>query len=132
MIYNMYRYIWLSAPYSLCWSRLENRRYDPESSRIVNLKSIPKDLEGKDLSSWIHAPFDHEKALEERFKVYENVEKEMKKLYGLKNNVNTNGIFHSIPSEGVGEGDADGSNPHQQKVLELAEGYLVRPIPQSF
>lgn len=125
------RVIWLSALQSTCWSRLVYRRYDPESSQVVNLKKVPKQLVKKDLSKWIQAPKDFDTVLEMRFNEYETTERDLKKFYGVRSTSNPTGIFHSINSDGIGEEDESGVNPSVETVFELVQGHLARPIPAS-
>lgn len=121
--------MWMNTLHSTCWTRLYYRRYDPKSSRVVNLKNVPKDLASKDLSNWIHTASDHEEILEARFNEYESTEKELKKVFSVKNESNPTGVFHYIQGEGIGEGDEKGQNPFADTVFELAQSYLIRPVP---
>jgi adenylate kinase family enzyme len=127
-ILNSFRFIWIDAPFSICWDRLVSRRHDPNSARVVNLKKLPSNLSTKDVSSWIQAPEDQEEVVEARFKEYETAERDLRKVYGIRTPTNPTGIMHSIASSGVGEGQ-DGKNESVERVWELVEGHLWRPIP---
>jgi hypothetical protein len=96
------------------------RRYDPNSSRTINLNEIPSDFK-EDLSKWIHAPNDWDNVLEERFKESENAENRLKKAFKVKNDSNPVGIFHSLPVEGLSV----------DTVFELVEAHLIRPVPST-
>jgi hypothetical protein len=95
------------------------------------LKGIPKHLTQNDFSHWIHAPKDADNVLEARFSEYESTEKELKRMYGLRETSNPTGIFHYITSKGVCEDDEKGVNQAVETVFELIQGHLARPIPVS-
>lgn len=105
---------------------MEDRRFDPESSRVVNIKNLPSDLSPELVSKWIQSPKDVNVVLDERFKEYESTEKELKKNYGIKSSINPTGIFHSISSESIGE-----EEEYSEKVFDLIQGHLLRPVPST-
>ncbi|KAJ3325571.1 Adenylate kinase 8 [Boothiomyces sp. JEL0866] len=108
-----------------------NRRYDPNTSRVVNLMKIPNDLKNVDFEKWIHTKQDQNEYLETKFEIYDVWERELMKVYNLKENNCPTGIMHYIESEGVGEADENGENPSLERLFELVEGHLLRPIPSQ-
>jgi hypothetical protein len=91
----------------------------------VNLENLPKGGKLEDYDNWLTAPEDDVSCLKEQFKHYEETEDVLKTNYGVRTLTNDTGIFHYIKSEGVGEG----SDYSCQKVLELIQSHLSRPIP---
>jgi hypothetical protein len=85
-------------------------------------------LSTQSVSSWIHAPEDQEDIVEARFKEYETAERDLRKVYGIRTTTNPTGIMHSIVSNGIGEGQ-NGRSESMDRVWELVEGHLWRPIP---
>ena len=92
---------------------------------------IPNDLKNVDFDKWIHAKQDRNEFLETKFETYDVWERELMKVYNLKESNCPTGIMHYIESEGVGEADENGENPSMDKLLELVEGHLLRPIPSQ-
>ncbi|KAJ3273042.1 Adenylate kinase 8 [Terramyces sp. JEL0728] len=106
-------------------------RYDPNSARVVNLKKIPDDLKNADFDKWIHAKQDRNEYLETKFETYDVWERELVKVYNVKENSCPTGIMHYIESEGVGEADENGENPSMERLFEKVQGHLLRPIPSQ-
>ncbi|KAI8899563.1 adenylate kinase-domain-containing protein [Globomyces pollinis-pini] len=128
---NPNRVIWLNTPYDTCYTRIARRRYDPISSRIVNLDKVPKDLKNVDLNTWLRARADTEEIFQGRFDNYETAERELKKFYGLRDSANPLGVMHSVQSDGVGEEDENGEQPTLKAVFDVIDGHLLRPVPNS-
>jgi hypothetical protein len=95
----------------------------------VNLKALPEDITPEEASEWLQADQDKINVLEARFQEYNLVEKELRKVYGLRTNSNPTGIMYYVNSEGLGEGDLNGKNEFTERVFEDVEGSLLRPIP---
>jgi hypothetical protein len=121
----------LNVQQKVCTDRLLYRRYDPNSSRVINLQSLPSDISADIAATWIHAPADTKEKLAIRFREYEAAERDLKKAYGLRNGENATGIMHGIDNPGIGEGDAQGHNQFIEKCFERVEACLLRPIPNT-
>lgn len=57
---------------------------------------------------------------------------ELEKIFGLKVAPDSAGIMQSIPAEGLGEGNGNDSNESLQKVLEIVENSLLRPVDVTY
>jgi adenylate kinase family enzyme len=120
------RLLWLDAPRSVCWDRLSFRRYEHNSSKIVNIK---KGSPVNCTNDWLHDSQDQDEQLQVRFKEYEFVEHELKKVYGVRNLADRAGIIDCISSCGVGEPEEGNTNESMDRVWETVKAHLLRPIP---
>ena len=122
--------IWLDAPLDLCLQRTTGRRYDPISSRVVNIDAVPSDLKNRDVSKWLIKSQDQKEVIVDRLKRSMNIKKELEKAYGYRKQESPNtGIMYDIVSTGLGEIEVDKDHPDFDRVLEVIEGSLLRPIP---
>jgi adenylate kinase family enzyme len=125
------RIIWLNANILNCRERLLKRRYDPYSSRCVNLVSIPTELQNENLDKWIRAPNDSDEVVKQRFHLFESTEKTLKDFYGLRTETNETGVMHYLDNDGIGESLGDEPTLLIKKVFEVVEAHLLRPVPFS-
>ncbi|KAL2913970.1 hypothetical protein HK105_206561 [Polyrhizophydium stewartii] len=123
------RLIWLETPDDVCAKRLTARRYDPVSGRVVNLESVPKDLAKADLSTWVSRPEDSEEEVDRRIREQQQLKSELEKAYGYRKTEDSPGIMYVVKAEGLGERDPKKDAAPFDRVLELVEGSLLRPIP---
>ncbi len=96
------------------------------------MKNIPSDLQGTDLSSWIARPKDSEAKVVLRLNEAKSLKTELEKVFGIKETPESSGIMQSIPSEGLGEGDGKDYNSSLEKVVEIIESSLLRPVDITY
>ncbi|KAH9251977.1 hypothetical protein BASA83_009379 [Batrachochytrium salamandrivorans] len=122
------RLVWLETDTETCFKRLVHRRYDPAIGRVANLLALPEDLHHTDLSSWVSRAEDSEEWVTARLARQANLRDELKKMYGYRNEASPLGIMYAIDAGGLGEGDSKNGSIPFDRVLELVESSLLRPI----
>ncbi|KAJ3004168.1 UNVERIFIED_CONTAM: Adenylate kinase 8 [Siphonaria sp. JEL0065] len=133
------RLIWLRASEETCYNRLAKRRQDPLTGRLANLILLPKDASITEIESWpLHDPVaDKESTVLDRIKKRTGLKKELEGLYGYRKSVpkvgpaslEIDGIMQEVNAEGIGERDGKGRQPAFEKVLELVDDILMKPVP---
>ncbi|KAH6602626.1 hypothetical protein BASA61_000959 [Batrachochytrium salamandrivorans] len=118
----------VAADTETCFKRLVHRRYDPAIGRVANLLALPEDLHHTDLSSWVSRAEDSEEWVTARLARQANLRDELKKMYGYRNEASPLGIMYAIDAGGLGEGDSKNGSIPFDRVLELVESSLLRPI----
>eukprot|EP00842_Homolaphlyctis_polyrhiza_P005491 jgi/Hompol1/5943/HPOL_000908-RA len=123
------RVIWLEASQDTCMTRLIHRRYDPVTGRVINLTSIPKEYQKVDVSGLTSRPEDDAETVQSRIDQQAGLKQELEKVFGVRKSEDSTGVMYEIDAEGIGEADARRDHPSFERVLELVEGSLMRPIP---
>ncbi|KAI9351517.1 P-loop containing nucleoside triphosphate hydrolase protein [Obelidium mucronatum] len=134
------RLIWLKTTEETCRNRLSKRRQDPLTGRLANLTAPPQDISINLVESWpLHDPVaDKEETVLDRIKKRSGLKKELESLYGYRKNVipklgtvpvESDGIMQEVDAEGLGEKDSKGRQPAFERVLELVDDILMKPIP---
>ena len=114
------RTIWLDSSREVCEERLKNRRYNPDTGKVVDIKNLPSELEGVDVESWGYREMDRSyKLLNKRFEKYDLSKDGLEKFYKKRGEETPFGTFYSIEDE----------NGNLNELLEKAEASLQRPVP---
>jgi hypothetical protein len=118
-----------------------NRRYDPLTGRCVNLLNLPADVPSSVAEKWMVRPSDLPETVDKRVSTYGSIRRDLEKYYGYRKRDKTNlnnstlppvetpGIIQEIDAEGVGEADGAGKQPSLNRVCELVQAILHKPLP---
>ncbi|KAJ3075989.1 Adenylate kinase 8 [Podochytrium sp. JEL0797] len=138
------RLIWLRVSPETCQTRLKDRRQDPLTGRLANLTCPSGDIDEDEIETWpLHDPVaDKVEAVQERISKQSELKKMLEQIYGYRKKavskanagaaVETEGIMQEVDAEGLGEKDAKGRHASFEKVLELVDDALMKPVPLHF
>ncbi|KAJ3121710.1 Adenylate kinase 8 [Physocladia obscura] len=132
------RLIWLRATEETCKLRVTARRQDPLTGRLANLANPPNDVSVCQIEGWPmrDAVADNEETVLASIKRRQNLKVELERFYGYRKKVVTggtkwsvtNGIMQEIDTEGLGEKDARGRHRGIEKVMEVVDDILMKPM----
>ncbi|KAK6091986.1 hypothetical protein MT418_007520 [Batrachochytrium dendrobatidis] len=122
------RLVWLDTDAETCTNRLVHRRYDPITGCAVNIQAIPEHLQSTHTAEWIHFPEDMPESVSARIKSHLGVKNELKKVFGSRDSLVSTGIMYTVRADGLGERDHLNNHPTFDRVFELVESSLLRPI----
>jgi hypothetical protein len=122
----------LQASFETCRTRLADRRYSPETGKIVNLKHLPESLNESLVSAWPIRPRDAESKVQARLNDSKGLRTELEKAFGVRTTEESAGILQEIDANGIGEADDLGRQPSLERVYELIESALLRPVAINY
>ncbi|KAJ3352879.1 Adenylate kinase 8 [Entophlyctis luteolus] len=138
------RLIWLRASPEACRARLVSRRQDPLTGRLANLEAPPSDVATEVLNAWPprNTTQDSAESVELKIQKQINLKSELEGFYGHgattaagKSSggavvaVAAAGIMQEVEAGGIGERDAQGRHRGLERVLELVDDALLKPVP---
>jgi hypothetical protein len=85
-----------------------------------------------EVANWINRPRDTEEKVTARLNSLKGLRTELEKAYGVRTTDSSSGIFQEIKSDGLGENSEHGIQPTLEKVFEVVESALIRPVPVSY